>query len=204
MSRGVVSWGAVCAVMLGALFSFSSSALAASDDFMRIGGLTSQPIGHYELCKRLPLECAYRSENTAPLKLSREMWGQLVAVNASVNERIKPMTDKEIYGKEEYWAYPTVFGDCEDYVLLKRKELAQAGIPLSDLLITVVRKRDGEGHAVLTVRTDRGDFVLDNLADEVKIWSETSYTYLKRQAANNSGRWVSIEAPSNLLVGSVE
>ncbi|WP_245411727.1 transglutaminase-like cysteine peptidase [Phyllobacterium leguminum] len=171
---------------------------------MRIGGLTSQPIGHYELCKRLPLECATRSADSAPLTLTRATWERLVAINASVNERIKPLTDKEIYGKEEYWAYPTLFGDCEDYVLLKRRELAQAGIPLSDLLITVVRKRDGEGHAVLTVRTDRGDFVLDNLADEIKIWSETSYSYLKRQAANHSGRWVSIEAPSNLLVGSVE
>lgn len=190
--------------MCAMLFSYSSAALAASDDFMRIGGLTSQPIGHYELCKRLPLECAARSENAAPLALTHDAWEQLVTVNASVNDRIKPLTDMEIYGKEEYWAYPTVFGDCEDYVLAKRRELAQAGVPLSNLLITVVRKRDGEGHAVLTVRTTGGDIVLDNLSDEVKIWSETSYTYLKRQAANHSGRWVSIEAPSNLLVGSVK
>jgi predicted transglutaminase-like cysteine proteinase len=192
------------AIILGLLLALSSKASAASDDFMRIGGLTSQPIGHYELCRRMPLECATRSTDNAPLELTHAAWQQIVTVNASVNERIKPLTDKEIYGKEEYWAYPTLFGDCEDYVLLKRRELAQTGIPLSDLLITVVRKRDGEGHAVLTVRTDRGDFVLDNLSDEVKLWSQTSYTYLKRQAANNSGRWVSIEAPSNLLVGSVE
>ncbi|RCS25079.1 transglutaminase [Phyllobacterium salinisoli] len=205
MFRGIWSCGAFgAAIIFGALLSASSGAFAASDDFMRIGGLSSQPIGHYEFCKRLPQECSVRSKDTSPLSLTQEIWQRIVAVNASVNERIKPLTDKEIYGKEEYWAYPVLFGDCEDYVLEKRRELAQTGIRISDLLITVVRKRDGEGHAVLTVRTDRGDFVLDNLTDEVKNWQETNYTYLKRQAANYSGRWVSIEAPSNLLVGSVK
>ena len=44
-------------------------------------------------------------------------------------------------------------GDCEDFVLLKRKKLIAGGFSPSDLLITVVRKPDGEGHAVLTLRT---------------------------------------------------
>lgn len=205
MFRGVWSCGAVgVSIFLSTLVSGSSGASAASDDFMRIGGLSSQPIGHYEFCKRMPQECSIHNKDTAPLKLTHDMWEHLITVNASVNERIKPLTDKEIYGKEEYWAYPTLFGDCEDYVLLKRRELNEAGISLANLLITVVRKRDGEGHAVLTVRTDRGDFILDNLTDEVKNWQQTNYTYLKRQAVNYTGRWVSIEAPSNLLVGSVQ
>ena len=55
---------------------------------------------------------------------------------------------------------------------------------MSDLLITVVRKPDGEGHAVLTVRTDKGDYVLDNLTDTVKPWEETGYRYLKRQSTD--------------------
>lgn len=176
---------------------------AASGDFMHTGKVTSQPIGHYEFCKREAQECNIASRDTSPLPLGHANWQRIVEVNLSVNERIKPMTDMEIYGVEEYWAYPTTVGDCEDYVLLKQRELQKAGIPISDLLITVVRKPDGEGHAVLTVRTDRGDFVLDNLTDEVLRWNETDYTYLKRQAANNTGRWVTIEAPDNLLVGSV-
>ena len=114
------------------------------------------------------------------------------------------MTDMEIYGVEERWAYPTTVGDCEDFVLLKRKMLMNKGFSASNLLITVVLQPNGEGHAVLTVSTDRGDFVLDNLTDEVLRWDETDYTYLKRQAANNTGRWVSIESPDNLLVGSVK
>ncbi|MBC2884023.1 transglutaminase-like cysteine peptidase [Ochrobactrum sp. CM-21-5] len=181
----------------------SFGAQAASDDFMQTGKLTSQPIGHYEFCKREAKECGIVSRDARPVQLNHSNWQNIVEINLSVNERIKPMTDMEIYGVEEYWAYPASVGDCEDYVLLKQRELAQAGIPLSDLLITVVRKPDGEGHAVLTVRTDRGDFVLDNLTDEVMRWNETDYTYLKRQATNNTGRWVTIEAPDNLLVGSV-
>jgi len=185
------------------LLMASFGAEAASGDFMQTGKLTSQPIGHYEFCKREPKECGITSRDTRALQLNHSNWQRIVEINLSVNERIKPMTDMEIYGVEEYWVYPTTVGDCEDYVLLKQRELQKAGIPLTDLLITVVRKPDGEGHAVLTVRTDRGDFVLDNLTDEVMRWNETDYTYLKRQAANDTGRWVTIEGPDNLLVGSV-
>ena len=57
----------------------------------------------------------------------------------------------------EKWSYPDDgYGDCEDYVLLKRRLLAARGFPESTLLITVVRDENNEGHAVLTVRTDRG------------------------------------------------
>eukprot|EP01132_Coremiostelium_polycephalum_P001588 gene1588-2009_t len=197
------SMGVAAALFAGALIANSASAAEA---FMQTGGLTSQPIGHYEFCKRLPDECSIRSRNVAPAKMTRDFWELIVNVNSRVNQTVKPLTDMEIYGVEEYWGYPDKVGnvgDCEDYVLEKRRELMQAGVSPADLLITVVRKPDGEGHAVLTVRTDTGDFILDNLADSVKNWSETEYTYLKRQATNNTGRWVSIEAPSNILVGSV-
>jgi hypothetical protein len=50
--------------------------------------------------------------------------------------------------------------------------LIERGFSPADVLITVVRKPDGEGHAVLTLRTSEGDFVLDNLVDEVKHWRE--------------------------------
>ncbi len=95
-------------------------------------------------------------------------------------------------------------GDCEDYVLEKRRQIQALGVPLSNLLITVVRKPDGEGHAILTVRTNKGDFVLDNLSDRVKPWEDTGYWYLKRQASNHTGRWVSIDGFNNPFVGSVD
>lgn len=172
---------------------------------MATGGLTSQPIGHYDFCKQHPGECSIRPANLAPATLTDGLMRKLVDVTARVNAAVKPMSDMDIYGKDEVWAYPdNGVGDCEDYVLEKRRQLSRMGISLADLLITVVRKPDGEGHAVLTVRTDGGDFVLDNLTDKVKPWDETGYRFLKRQAIDNTGRWVSIRGGQQVLVGSVQ
>jgi len=131
-------------------------------------------------------------------------WQEIATVNTFVNTTVKPMNDFDIYGRDEVWAYPHGAGDCEDYVLEKRRDLMLKGISLADLLITVVRKPDGEGHAVLTVRTDQGDYILDNLSDEVKPWEATGYRYLKRQATDHTGRWVSIREGNTVLVGSVD
>jgi predicted transglutaminase-like cysteine proteinase len=133
------------------------------------------------------------------------LWSQLVSVNRAVNAAVRPMNDFDIYGKDEVWAYPVNgVGDCEDYVLEKRRDLHQMGISLANLLITVVRKPDGEGHAVLTVRTTKGDMILDNLRDDVLLWKDTEYRYLKRQASTHTGQWVTIREEAAPLVSSVE
>ncbi|QDC01873.1 transglutaminase-like cysteine peptidase [Mesorhizobium sp. 8] len=179
--------------------------VASAAGGMATGGLTSQPIGHYEFCKANPGECSIRPGDLGPARMTTALWRQLGSVNAAVNAAVKPMSDLEIYGKDEVWAYPDKgVGDCEDYVLEKRRRLNRLGMSLADLLITVVRKPDGEGHAVLTVRTDKGDYILDNLTDKVRAWDQTGYRYLKRQAINNTGRWVSIRDGQQVLVGSVQ
>lgn len=181
-----------------------AGSMAMADGLMSVGGYTSQPIGHYEFCKTYPHECAIRSRDKGPLVMTAAWRATIEQVNLAVNREVRPMNDIDIYGKEEHWAYPVSgVGDCEDYVLEKRRRLHALGIPLSNLLITVVRKPDGEGHAVLTVRTTEGDLILDNLSDEVKLWSWTSYEFLKRQAATHTGRWVSLQDANNLLVGAV-
>ncbi len=169
---------------------------------MKTGGVTSQPIGHYEFCQAHKAECRAGPRN-APAKVTEFGWAAVRQINASVNRAITPMTDKELHGKDEYWSYPDGTGDCEDFVLLKRKKLMQKGFAAGDLLVTVVRKPDGEGHAVLTLRTTQGDYVLDNLNNEVKLWTETPYRYLKRQASFHAGRWVSIENGDAVMVSSV-
>jgi predicted transglutaminase-like cysteine proteinase len=178
---------------------------AAAASVMSTGGLTSQPIGHYDFCKAAPAECAIRPTDLAPAAMTSALWKQLAGVTVAVNAAVKPMSDYDIYGKDEVWAYPDKgVGDCEDYVLEKRRDLARAGFSLADLLITVVRKPDGEGHAVLTVRTDKGDYILDNLSDKVKLWTHTPYRYLKRQAEDDTGHWVSIRSGDNMLVSAVK
>ncbi len=197
-TRRLAAIAAFTGMMMPAL---AGSSLAGS---MLTGGLTSQPIGHYEFCRTYQTECRQKRGPYAPLTLTRDIWNDVLDINMAVNMVIEPMSDLEIYGREEVWTFPDRAGDCEDYVLLKRQMLIERGVPASALLITVVRKPDGEGHAVLTVRTDRGDFVLDNLRTDVRLWSDTEYTYLKRQSERHAGHWVSIEMPDQMIVGSVE
>lgn len=172
---------------------FAQQANASPAAAMRIIGKANPPIGHYEFCQTYQSECQPTSLDNGPLKLTEERWKTILDVNYTVNTTITPMTDMEIYGVEERWAYPTTVGDCEDFVLLKRKMLINKGIAESNLLITVVLQPNGEGHAVLTVRTDHGDFILDNMRNKVMEWSTTEYTYLKRQSSDNPGRWVKIQ-----------
>jgi predicted transglutaminase-like cysteine proteinase len=169
---------------------------------MAVTGKTTQPIGHYEYCRRFPAECRVRSADTRPVKLTRQRLAEIVEVNDQVNRAVSPVTDLEYYRVEEYWTMPDRFGDCEDYVLAKRQKLLARGWPASSLLITVVRQANGDGHAVLTVRTDRADYVLDNLDEQVKPWSEAGYHFLKRQSAQNSGAWEGIDDLRPTLVGS--
>ena len=133
--------------------------------------------------------------------------GKLTLVNDFFN-RLLFEDDRIHWRREDYWATPLETirsdgGDCEDFVLLKRRKLIEKGFSPADLLITVVRKPDGEGHAVLTMRTTEGDFILDNLETDVRHWTETPYRYLKRQAAFHPGRWVSIENGDAIMVSSV-
>jgi predicted transglutaminase-like cysteine proteinase len=194
----------LCAVA-GLAISAHWAAPAWAAGAMATGGLTSQPIGHYDFCKVHPGECNIRPANLQPARMSDGLWRKLTTVSARVNAAVKPLSDLDHYGKDEVWAYPDDgYGDCEDYVLEKRRELSRMGISLADLLITVVRKPDGEGHSVLTVRTDKGDYILDNLTDKVKAWDATGYRYLKRQAIDNTGRWVSIRDGQQVLVGAVQ
>ena len=190
---------------LAFLFSLVAAQVAlALPANIPIAGATNQPIGHYEFCRQYNNECGATGGDAGPLTLTQENWKTILNVNYTTNTDVQPMTDMEIYGVEEQWTYPDAVGDCEDYVLLKRKRLIEAGISPSNLLITVVLQPNGEGHAVLTVRTDRGDFVLDNMRNKVLLWSETEYRYLKRQSSTNAGKWVKLQDGRADAVGSVK
>jgi len=178
---------------VGAMLIAMAGLGQASPLNMTVLGNASPPIGAYQFCKEMPTECANADGDQGELLLTEERWKTILKANYQVNSSITPLTDKEIYGVEERWAYPRTAGDCEDYALLKRKMLIDAGFSASDLLITVVLQPNGEGHAVLTVRTDRGDFILDNMRNKVMLWADTEYTYLKRQSANDPSRWVKLQ-----------
>lgn len=192
------------AVAFGIVGTNAAEASQGTSNHMIVTGRTTQPIGHYEYCKVFGEDCSLRARNGKPMALSRARWQQLVETNERVNRGIRPATDLDLFGVEELWTYPEEYGDCEDYVLLKRHMLMQLGWPASTLLVTVVRQRNGDGHAVLTVRTDRADYVLDNLEDGILPWNETEYHFLKRQSAEHSGRWEGIDDSRSSIVGSVK
>jgi predicted transglutaminase-like cysteine proteinase len=204
MTIRITRLAAIMALPLLLLANVTASAATFAATSMVTGSITSQPIGHYEFCLRYKAQCQVRSKPAPARQVTDHGWDVIRAVNLEVNRTITPMTDMEVYGREEWWEYPVDAGDCEDFVLLKRRKLLQAGFSESDLLITVVRKADGEGHAVLTVRTSIGDYILDNLVDEVKPWNETPYTYLKRQASFDTGRWVTIESGKDVPVAALK
>jgi predicted transglutaminase-like cysteine proteinase len=139
-------------------------------------------------CNQHPAECTADVVQPEALALTQSVVQLLSSVNRTVNGALKPIRDEDHWGVTDLWSYPTDgSGDCEDYQLLKRKLLIEAGLPRRVLLMTVVIDENGEGHAVLTVRTDRGDFILDNKTDEILEWFETNYIFVKRESSDRPG-----------------
>ena len=175
----------------------AASVSAAQDlTFVSIGASTRPPIGWVEFCADRPLECKVTAGAPRDVVLSNKAWTDLARINRWVNENVKPMTDMDHWGVVEKWSYPDDgYGECEDYALLKRRMLIEAGWPREALLMTVVREKNGNGHAVLTVKTDKGEFILDNQEARILLWSETSYRFVKRQSQSDPNRWVSLGDP---------
>ncbi len=166
--------------------------------FMTSFGDTLPPIGYVTFCRDHQAECRPGRRFADRIQLTAAKFREIEEINRSVNATVAPVTDLDLYGKPEVWAYPTANkGDCEDYVLLKRRTLIEHGFPESTLLITVVRDENNEGHAILTVRTDKGDFVLDNKRRDVVRWTETPYTFVKRQSEKNPLVWISLLPPDS-------
>lgn len=163
--------------------------------YMRSYGHALPPIGHVGFCRRNPTECATLADDSERVDLTAKRERDLREVNDLVNQLVKPESDLQLYGRLEHWTYPSEKGDCEDYVLLKRKLLLERGWPASALLITVVRDEHNEGHAILTARTNNGDFILDNKRKGVLVWNDSGYTFIKRQSFNNPISWVSLMPP---------
>ena len=183
--------------MLGCLLALATPSLANSTQkasaFAREYSETLPPIGFVEFCQRNPENCQPEGLFKRRVSMTEEKWLLVRMVNAFVNGAIAPVTDETLYGTPEYWTIPTDAGDCEDVVLLKKKILESKGVPAEALRITVVLDEHGEGHAVLSLVTSRGDFILDNRRNEIRDWQATGYTLLKRQSAQDPRKWVSLE-----------
>ena len=162
--------------------------------YLRVFGVTPPPYGHVDLCQRDPGECDPGAWEEVRRPGKGAALAELDRVNREVNAEIKPVTDLEQYGVEDYWTIPrSGRGDCEDYALLKRHRLIKAGWPPSSLLMTVVFDERKEGHAVLTARTTDGDLILDNKTSTIKLWNQTPYAYVMRSSYLDPHVWMSLD-----------
>jgi predicted transglutaminase-like cysteine proteinase len=204
--RGVAALAVGCALacltgQAGQAGPFERASLQAGPPseratYIAVGETVRAPIGWAEFCLRYKPECDTKPSAPRDVVLSGKAWSDLSNVNDWVNQSIKPLTDLEHWNVVEQWDYPTDgYGDCEDYVLLKRRMLIQAGWPREALLITVVRDKKGDGHAVLTVKTNRGEYILDNQINEILAWNKTGYRFVKRQSQSDPNSWVALDEP---------
>ena len=184
-------------------FSMSAASAASNDKVLSEFGKSRPPIGYVLFCKRGADECKTSDGKIERLTLTNENWNNINQVNAFVNSSIRPSSDIDLYHTTEYWAYPTTAGDCEDYVLLKKRLLTKLGFNPDELLITVLLDEHGEGHAVLSVLTKDADLILDNRRNEILSVNQTNYKFLKRQSQLDPKQWVSLrKTDTQVLVSS--
>jgi predicted transglutaminase-like cysteine proteinase len=164
----------------------------ASAPALKVG--EARPLAAWtEFCHRLPAECTVDATEPAEVALTAKVWQTITLTNRRVNGAIKPVTDQDHWGVADRWDLAEDgYGDCEDYQLLKRKILVeQYGLPRRALRMTVVVDEQGEGHAVMMVKTDSGDLVLDNKRSAILSWQDTGYVFVKREG-QDSRDWVSL------------
>lgn len=186
----------IAAAVSFVLFITTHSASAETKKSMHTYAQAVPPVGWIQFCDDNPLDCSPTEGTASKITMTTERLDTFNQVNSFVNEKVKPVSDKDLYGKDEHWTYPEDAGDCEDYVLLKRRYLMDNGFSPNMLLITVVLDENHEGHAVLTVVTANGDYVFDNRRDTILPWTDTGYIFIKRQSRQNPMIWWSLTPPT--------
>jgi predicted transglutaminase-like cysteine proteinase len=161
-------------------------------DVMHVGGEVLAPSAFQDFCRRTPDECAPDLVRSSRMTMTAQRWQDLIEINDVVNQTVLARSDQDLFGVVDYWTIAGKYGDCEDYALTKQQMLRQRGWPMGSVLITVVRDENGEGHAILTARTTRGDFVLDNRQPKVVAWTVTPYQYIKRQSVLSPRIWLAL------------
>jgi predicted transglutaminase-like cysteine proteinase len=185
-------------VMAAIFIAWSVAAEAAPlprASYASVGAATSVPYGWTDFCQRERAECLGPVLPPLDVNLTSATLAKLDRINRSVNQAIQPVTNLEHWGTMlDHWDYPLDGkGDCKVYALYKRKLLIDMGFPRQALLMTIVRDLEDEGHTILTVKTNRGDFVLDNLSDEIRAWDATGYRFVKRQSQEDPNVWLALD-----------
>lgn len=188
------SWKRVAAAAIAVIGLGVPGLGANNNSHLLLASAVKGPSGFKGICKTYDWAC---SNAAGSLQDDESMMQMAIIINASVNARIEPVTDAMQYGVAERWTLPdTGRGDCEDFALLKKKLLIEAGVPASRLLM-VVAKSTVEKHAMLILRLNDGDYVLDNLTPEIIAWRNSAYTFLELQDPADPTGWERVEPASS-------
>nr|WP_245432618.1 transglutaminase-like cysteine peptidase [Mesorhizobium loti] len=120
---------------------------------------------------------------------------KLTFVNSGVNQLIAYRKDEATYGKLDYWATPEETltrrsGDCEDFAILKMAALLEAGVPATSMSLVVLQdKKRNVFHAVLSVSTSTGTFILDSLSNKV-VMDSALPNYVPLYSFSTERAWV--------------
>lgn len=134
---------------------------------------------------------------------------KLSFINSSVNHAIAYRKDSVVYGKLDYWAKPSEIlarraGDCEDFAILKMAALLRAGIPAQSMSLVVLQDRKrGFFHAVLSVSTGSGVFILDSLSNVVSRDSDLP-DYVPLYSFSTDRAWIHGTRPGAAQVADIK
>ncbi len=182
------------AILISGSLLIGTEASAKDAAFIQSVAASPPPSGARQLCRQYSWACAHKSIST--LSISQEM--QLVKeINRRVNRSTREVTDQSQYKTRELWALPTSRGgDCEDFALLKKRDLIQAGLDPRKLLLATVLDTRRNSHAVLIYRSSHGDLVLDNVTNQIKPWKATRYLFLRMQDPKQPAKWLGVYGKS--------
>jgi predicted transglutaminase-like cysteine proteinase len=186
----VTSLGLAAALTVGA----ASPAYAANapGTFIMSTKSVAAPRGFTGVCEKYAWACLSRSKHSKTHSADQKL-DLARKVNTTINRRVREISDVRQYRVAELWALPTRRGgDCEDFALLKKKTLITHGIPAERLLIATVLDRKKRPHAVLVMRTEKGDFILDNQTNRIVPWNKTGYSFLRMQRPDAPSQWMAI------------
>ncbi|MGV6803444.1 MAG: transglutaminase-like cysteine peptidase [Ruegeria sp.] len=190
---GLIRFAGTFAVMLAAV-SAGNPAGATERAFISGVAASPPPSGARQLCREYSWACANKRSISLPVHQEMRLVKQ---INLRVNASTREVTDQTQYRTKERWALPTSLGgDCEDFALLKKRDLIKAGLDPSRLLLATVLDTRRNSHAVLVYRSRQGDMVLDNLTNTIKPWSATKYLFLRMQDPKQPRRWVGVYGKS--------
>ena len=179
-------------VLSGAVLALTLASTGAASAYAPHTGISARaemqtaalaPFAMQVFCAKSPRQCAVAG-TASQVTATNDLLAVLSQVNRRVNAAISPRNDRA-----DSWSANSSAGDCEDYVLTKRAQLIRKGVAAGSLRIATTTTPWGEGHAVLVVKTSQGDYVLDNLSNQVKTLRASGYRILSMSSSDPT-RWV--------------